>query len=633
MDFMNENYYTETPWDVEKNICRAYEVLDSFDPEKPPRDISHIMELYSLNMLLDGKSKYSKMINTNKYSGVGKRLMECVAKFFKSIDSESIKTYADDCYHEFRKDFWELVFKFRVYNKIDKFPWVAEKCGLPLYEILRHRDVVKDIELDLCQFMRESDQTATTLIDYYLSRHENNTKLFIPESFSKEDRKKIVIDYITGDDINANVLTLIVEAPKNMSEIPIDDRMKIMAEKRITDIFDGKTKNVIIHTRSTGLGVEFSENVPDTVEYHKDNDKIIVKYDVNWIKENLDYPTLLNNFIYLFGFVDLYMRWQISEKASDRGTFEDIFLVKGVKSYITGQSFKFVNRLSNIQMTGYYETLFKLGVALEDVIKWFFEEYLNNEFQASGFVCNMPKSTDTYLTKCKMIVSTMDGVAKQYRMYVEDGKIDRELYERSSEHMHFEELGSFQSCKYIYCKANSMFEAQQLLFSDQSHIAYTSKTKSKYNIFSRLITSEDMHKSDFYDYQWNEILKLIALDVVRLDGDIIRLNVPVVDLLYEFYSQEVICYQYRKNDILDTWIREGLVEIGATLFSKNESSYINYMLNQSEFSNGFDLRNKYSHDTCPLDENIQKQDYFEIFKIMILMVIKINEEFCLKSEK
>ena len=55
------------------------------------------------------------------------------------------------------------------------------------------------------------------------------------------------------------------------------------------------------------------------------------------------------------------------------------------------------------------------------------------------------------------------------------------------------------------------------------------------------------------------------------------------------------------------------------------------MLNQSEFSNGKDLRNKYIHDSCPKDEQIQRHDYFEILKIMILMIIKMNEEFCLKD--
>ena len=70
---------------------------------------------------------------------------------------------------------------------------------------------------------------------------------------------------------------------------------------------------------------------------------------------------------------------------------------------------------------------------------------------------------------------------------------------------------------------------------------------------------------------------------------------------------------------------------GSTLFSKPEQNYLNYILNKKEYSNGLDLRNKYAHDTCPLDEKTQQYDYWELQKIMVLIILKINEELCLKT--
>lgn len=52
---------------------------------------------------------------------------------------------------------------------------------------------------------------------------------------------------------------------------------------------------------------------------------------------------------------------------------------------------------------------------------------------------------------------------------------------------------------------------------------------------------------------------------------------------------------------------------------------------KKEYSNGLDLRNKYAHDTCPLDEKTQQYDYWELQKIMVLIILKINEELCLKT--
>ena len=72
--------------------------------------------------------------------------------------------------------------------------------------------------------------------------------------------------------------------------------------------------------------------------------------------------------------------------------------------------------------------------------------------------------------------------------------------------------------------------------------------------------------------------------------------------------------------------------MGSSLLSKPEWEYFNYVLNKAEFSNGLDLRNKYIHDTNSLDERKQQDDYIFLLKMFIILVIKINEEFCLQEK-
>ena len=67
------------------------------------------------------------------------------------------------------------------------------------------------------------------------------------------------------------------------------------------------------------------------------------------------------------------------------------------------------------------------------------------------------------------------------------------------------------------------------------------------------------------------------------------------------------------------------------LFSKPEQDYLNYKLNKASYSNGLDLRNKYAHSTYTKNENTQYVDYINLLKIMILIITKINEEFCLRE--
>lgn len=292
--------------------------------------------------------------------------------------------------------------------------------------------------------------------------------------------------------------------------------------------------------------------------------------------------------------------------------------------------------INTLQMNAYYNFLQKNNISLELVIKWFFEEYLKEEFGADGFVYNPSKNDASWLDKCKNISSEMDGVLKQYRMYVEDGQIDRELLEMSSEHIVLGTVPSFLKEKYAYAESTDMHNKMHLLFSDQSTIAYTEKTKSTYNSFCLLIMSEEMRRSEFFEYQLPSIDWLIEKNVVYVDNnDVLRLNREYVAILADMYKHEVVCVQYygKYKPVLTEMKDSNDIRTERTLFSIPETNYLNYMLNRAEYSNGKDLRNKYIHSTYPMDEDVQMQDYMDLLKIMIIIIGKINEEFLIKCTK
>ena len=69
-----------------------------------------------------------------------------------------------------------------------------------------------------------------------------------------------------------------------------------------------------------------------------------------------------------------------------------------------------------------------------------------------------------------------------------------------------------------------------------------------------------------------------------------------------------------------------------TLFPHNETEYINYILNNAEFNNGLSIRNKYSHGTYSCDEDVQMADYIEVLKVMLMVIMRINEEFVIAAD-
>ena len=60
-----------------------------------------------------------------------------------------------------------------------------------------------------------------------------------------------------------------------------------------------------------------------------------------------------------------------------------------------------------------------------------------------------------------------------------------------------------------------------------------------------------------------------------------------------------------------------------------EQNYYNYIFNNAEYDNSMDLRNRYAHGNQTLDEDEMQKDYLTMLRMMILLVLKINEEFCL----
>lgn len=306
------------------------------------------------------------------------------------------------------------------------------------------------------------------------------------------------------------------------------------------------------------------------------------------------------------------------------------------KEYVIGIDFRLKQSLSSLQMAAYSQELRRLGIQIENIFQWFFEEYLRTNFGANGFTYFPPSSGTSFAEKCKLMCSAIDGILKQYRLYCEDGFVDRELLEMSSGHVVFSEIPSMIRNKYAYAASETVQSEMFLLFSDQSMMNYTEKTRSKYQTLPELLLSEKMKKEDFRDYQRKSLDWLLEHSDLAISEDgYITIEEKRVSVLKDLFVSEVICPIYYGSELreqVDILAASGDLRYKGTLFSGPEQDYLNFMLNKAEFSNGFDLRNRYIHDTCTLNEEMQQQDYLELLKIMALIIIKINEEFCKKTK-
>lgn len=215
------------------------------------------------------------------------------------------------------------------------------------------------------------------------------------------------------------------------------------------------------------------------------NRKTVLEYSKSWIKSNLEYATIFNNFIFLFEFVDWKYRCNFIAINSELGVFEKFIGIDGKRSYKIGSAFNAKQAISNLQMKGYYYELLDNNINLDDAIKWFFECYLKEEFGVDGFCFNIaPKEVDILL-KYKNLVSEMESILKQFSLYCENDEIDRELLEISSRPIIYSKIPTMQKFKYYYINDENkdINSEMNMLFSDQSTLGYTNKKEIDLIIF------------------------------------------------------------------------------------------------------------------------------------------------------
>lgn len=525
---------------------------------------------------------------------------------------------------------------YKVYKHItpDIIEHLLTRNEQTVWRILIHKELSAELGQIIAEHLRQNKYTPSRLITRYLEQHENGSRqIFFPAEFTQDMRDQILADYVERDDANINDLQLLEQA-QSSKEFPLSDKLRLKARKKKESLQEALLSRGVVMTY--GAEVTF-KSIPDgSFESSFIDGMISCTYSREWIEENRDYPTLMNNFIYLFGYTDSCFRSTFASLKNELGILDSLFSVNGNKYYSTGTYFISIQMLSLIQMAAYNCELERIGIRLEDIFRWFFEEYLKNEFNANGFTYTPPSAGTTITEKCKLLCIAIDGALKQYRLYCEDGVVDRELLEMSSGHIVFSELKSILKNKYAYAASDSMRNEAFFLFSDQSMMNYTEKTQEKFETLPELLLCERVKKDDFMDFQQINIDWLIGQnDISVYEDGYLTVNKRRVFILKDLYEHEVICplhYDKGLAEQADLLVSVGDLRYESTLFSKPEQDYLNYILNKAEFSNGLDLRNRYSHDTYAMDEKTQYQDYLELQKIMVLIIIKINEELCLKYQ-
>ena len=614
-----------------ESILRA-EIMPNYS------DINDVLELYNLKKYIDNDIFLESWSQEDivLFRQKAKEYGSIVSKFMATISNENIESFYNNIIFNYKSSFWEIVNNQGFYKNIssEKIKAVLDNNPHIIRTILRNEKIVNHYNNVVRTFMLAHPESAEIILSIYEIKPDNiKEPLYLPKNLTIKDKENIIDNYLDWDGANYNYFIIIRNA-RNGNDFRLSDKIRLKAQK----LHDKRTQDFFATNTGIKFGISicFSEDIDKvkSVELSKDH-TISYSYSLNFIKQNNNPYALFENFFYLFEYLDEQYRIALVSKESDLGTLERCIGVHSQNEYRASFRFRQAENTSFLQMVSYTAVLEKIGYSIENILCQVFTSIFPEKY---GFASNsrlMISTASNLLEKVRLLAPELESILKQYKLFVEDRRIDFDLLQISSNPTSIKDIPSLNSNKYLYIN-NENSDLQQivnLFFSDQTMLDYVEPFKERYHTLFELLTHEDVLFKNYDEYQKPELYYLIDKNYLYINenGYLQFVNLPRVSILYDLYSNEVASF-YRYNPEYRYEViqmeKERLVYFESTLFSIPEQAYFNYYLNKSLFTNGLDLRNKYLHGTQanPEDEGSHKYAYYTYLKLIVLALLKIEDD-------
>lgn len=573
-----------------------------------------------------------------KYEEKSKQLYKLTLRFFNSLNDTNIIIWYNTIEISYIEDFWQLFDNCKLYKKISNeiFSSLIEQEHISPNHLFKYKSIVSTYGLSLRDYILKNTHCLRIVLHVYDQGYTNGEKLYLPKEFTGDDICRYLEKCINSDSININELDRIYYMQYS-KEFPVTDEIRLAAKRKHKIKFEEMGRSGI----KTEFGIELSLDNDQIEERKISSDDNIWKVTISnqWLIDSLDYPSILNNFIYLFEYCDLTSRCILVSRQNESGIFESIIDRGSSREYLCNQSFDMKNGFAKLCMNMYYSFLYKNDIRLEDVLSWFYTKYLQEEFGCPEIRIAFPSKTSTYSEKCASIIMAFEGILRQFDHFARNKSIDFELISMSTKPIVFKEINSLIDDKYYYATGQDYKSITHMLFSDQCMLCRTKKYREKYSCFYELLCNEKLFKNDFEEYNISSLDYLCQNNIIEFnqDGEMFIKDKIKLDLYLDLYQNEVICVkhypdQYRMK--IKELVKQGCGKLKSSLLSEPEANYFNFLLNRSEYCNGKEIRNKYMHGIQQVNdnENDHIENYFLLLRILIILTIKINDEFCLFDE-
>ncbi|MGL5823606.1 MAG: hypothetical protein ACRCYU_01915, partial [Nocardioides sp.] len=502
-------------------VDRVAEIVERFDPANVPTAIVDIIELHNAQQYLENDLLPFEYTGAQRDFAKSRtpELRSAVARFFGTLDEASCARAIAQVGHEYHADLLELLGRNLAFQRCAPATMLPalKSAGVRLSGMLACKKLVAAYGDEMRDELLASPGNAEHLIRKNLQK-DMRDEVHLPTSFTSDDARDLLTSYIEDPDANPNYIRLI-ETAQISAATGIDAKLKLRAKRRSAEmtqrLFEGNAGF------RTGVEVRLSDTQDEPVKHEMDeSDGLVVRltYSRGWLDSTLDNPSILNNFQHLFEFTGWHTLLTLPAYPAELGVFERFMTTTGKTDYLTGAAFRATDISTLLQTRLYQHYLETKSIDLEHVFRWFFEQYLADEFDALHFSFTPSTKGVSYLEKARHLFIEMESVVNQFRLFVENGELDMDLLAITSDQVRYRELPSLLAGKYLYAVAgNEIAGILHVLFSDQSNLTYINDNLKGDNAASLLLESEVTY-TDLHDFQKPTVDRLVDLGILENDG-------------------------------------------------------------------------------------------------------------------
>ena len=296
-------FYGQNDWGNFWDWDRVYTLL-----KKETLKLEEILELYEAKKMMVYFNTDLK--RADRYKNMLKDVNSRIYREFPNIDNKNLVLYFNTIgIKHYRKNYFIIIEKKKCFKSLTKdiFKDLSRTKGFYISYILSCKNLLDLWGEEIFNYLLKKTNIIPVVMTKYTNPKEFKKNWYLPAEIDNEKSWEHLIEkYVSLPDANVNFLKNIIETP-NIEKFKLSDKLRYKAQTKINRIQNEYFLENKHELNTYKYEVIFSNKEEWRKEEYR-NKTAIITLSKNWILNNLDYPTLLNNFIYLFGLTDLYAR-------------------------------------------------------------------------------------------------------------------------------------------------------------------------------------------------------------------------------------------------------------------------------------------------------------------------------------